>query len=102
MTAGSFQVSAAITAYFAETSAVQAVRNNSDVTIDLAVAKSNAGFVLDIPLVSLGDGRLAVELDNPITLPLTADAGDGSKVDPSLNHTLAFTFFDFLPNLADT
>lgn len=96
LSAGTFEVSASITAYFADIAAVQAVRNNADVALDFAIVKNNAGLVWDIPLVSLGDGRLNVEKDNPITLPLTADAAKGE-----FGYTLLMNQFMYLPNLAD-
>jgi len=85
-----------ITAYFADIAAVQAVRNNSDVALDLAVVKANAGLVLDVPLISLGDGRLSVEQDSPITLPLTVEAAESS-----FGYTLLLNEFPYLPNAAD-
>lgn len=102
VSAGTFAVSASVTAYFSDIEAVKAVRNNEDVTIDVIMVKAGKGIVIDMPLVALGDGRLDVELDQPIMLPLSAEAATGAKVDPALNHTLLFTFFDQLPQLAST
>ena len=100
VTAGTFQVSAAITAYFGNVTAVQAVRNNSQVTLDMALVKDNAGIVFDVPLIALGDGRLNVEQDQPITLPLTADAARGRDILTNYDHTLMWTFFYYLPTVA--
>lgn len=96
VSAGNFNVSGSMTAYFASIDAVQAVRNNADVTIDMALVKSNAGMVWDIPLLSLGDGRLKVEKDKPITLPLTMDGAEGPY-----GSTLVMVEFPYLPNAAD-
>jgi hypothetical protein len=93
---GTFAVSGNLTAYFADIAAVQAVRNNADVTLDFALAKNNAGIVVDVPMIALGDGRLAVEQDQPITLPLTVEAAAGAN-----NHTLLFNEFPYLPTLAE-
>ena len=100
VTAGTFTVTGSLTAYFATVEATRAVRNNSDVTLDIGFVRDNQGLVFDMPLISLGDGRLNVEVDQPITLPLTADAASGEDVDPNLDHTLLITYFNYLPNAA--
>jgi hypothetical protein len=97
VTAGMFAVSGSLTAYFSDIAAVQAVRSNADVTLDFAVVKNNAGLLVDVPLVALGDGRLNVEKDSPITIPLTADAA----AHPTYNHTLLIDRFDYLPDAAE-
>ena len=100
VTAGTFTVSGSLTAYFANVSAVQAVRNNSDITLDIGFIRDNQGIVFDMPLISLGDGRLSVEVDQPITLPLNTDAASGQDVDENLDHTLLITYFNYLPTAA--
>lgn len=94
-TAGLFEVSGKITAYFADVAAVQAVRDNADVTIDVAMVKDNAGFVFDIPLMTLGDGRLAVEQDQAIKLPLEMNAAESK-----FGHSLLINVFPYLPDAA--
>jgi hypothetical protein len=100
VTAGTFTVSGNLTAYFANVAATQAVRNNADVSLDLGFVRDNQGLILDLPLISLGDGRLNVEVDQPITLPLTTDAASGQDVDENMDHTLLITYFNYLPNAA--
>lgn len=96
MTAGQFEVGGEATAYFADVAAVAAVRNNADVTLDFVLVKNNAGIVVDLPLIALGDGRLDVSQDDPVTLPLETPAA----ADRVFNHTLLFGFFDYLPTVA--
>lgn len=101
VSAGFFNVDLTATAYFSEVQAVQAVRNNSDVTIDYALVKNTTvgsetvaqGTVMDVPLVALGDGRLNVAINAPIDLALTIPAA-GDRV---FDHTLLMVFFDYLP-----
>jgi hypothetical protein len=93
--AGTFEVGGSLTAYFASIEAVQAVRNNSDITLDIILAKDNKALIIDVPLVSLGDGRLNVEQDQAIQLPLETNAAESA-----FGHTLLFQSFPYLPNSA--
>lgn len=100
VTAGTFAVSGSITAYFSNVAAAQAVRNNTSVTLDISFVKDNTAMIFDLPLISLGDGRLNIEIDQPITLPLNTDAASGQDVDPGLDHTLLVTYFHYVPDAA--
>lgn len=99
-TAGTFEVSGDVKAYFADVAATQAVRNNADVTLDVHMVKENAGISIDMPLFSLGDGKPDVQQDTAIILPLTSEAASGALIDPNLNHTLLMVFWDYLPDAA--
>ena len=100
VTAGTFNVSGSVTAYFANVSATQAVRNNASVTLDISFVKDNTALIYDMPLISLGDGRLKVEIDQPITLPLNTDAASGQDISTDLDHTLLLTYFHYVPDAA--
>lgn len=96
MTAGVFEVGGSATAYFSNVTAVEAIRDNSDVTMHGILVKDNAGFAFDMPLIALGDGRLNVEIDSPVLLDLDMPAA----ADEVFNHTLLFCYFDYLPSAA--
>ena len=95
LSAGTFEVGGSFTAYFASAESVQAVRNNADVTVDVIMVKNNQGILYDVPLLALGNGRLNVEQDQPITIPLETNAAESK-----FGHTLLWQFFPYLPNAA--
>lgn len=92
---GDFTVSGSMEVYFASIAAVNAVRTYADVTLEVCVAKNNAGFVFDVPLLGLGDGRANVEKDKSIKLPLSADAAESAQ-----GYTFGYTSFPYLPTVA--
>ena len=106
ITAGTFELSGSITAYFADIDSVAAVRNNSDVTLDVAAVKSagsgvsarKVGLLIDVPLIALGDGRLNVAQNEAITLPIQTDAAE----ETTFGHTMLLHEFNYLPSAADT
>lgn len=96
LSAGTFEIGGSAEAYFGDTNGLQAVRNFNDVTLDFAVAKNNAGIVWDIPLLSFGDGRLNVEQDQAIKMPL-----ENSAAESAYGHTLLMQRFAYLPTVAE-
>lgn len=101
ITVGKFQVDGELTAYFTDVAAIEAVKSNASVTLDMAMVKDNRGVVVDIPLITLGNARLNIEQDRPITIPCNFNAASGAQVHPSLDHTLWMGFFDYLPDAAE-
>lgn len=93
--AGNFAVSGSITAYFTSVAAIQAIRNNADVGLSTILTSKNAGMVFDVPLLGLGGGRLNVEKDAPITVPL-----EPSGAENAYGYTLMYVNFAYLPNAA--
>lgn len=98
--ASDFMVSGSIEAYLSTLAAVAAVKANPDCSIDFGMVENvgtNAtGWLFDVPLLMLGDGRLKVEKDKPIKLPVNLDAAGHE----TLNHTLLAMRFAYLPQLA--
>lgn len=93
-TAGDFEVGGSVTAYFSTVAATKAVRANADVALNLIAAHGNAGMVFDCPLVGLSGGRVNVEKDNPITVPLDAAAAENKA-----GYTLLATFLPYVPTV---
>lgn len=94
-TVGNFDVDGEFTAYFSTVEAIHAVQCNYDMTFDAIYAKANAGIILDIPLVGLGGGRLDIEQDAAIMLPLETAAAESP-----FGHTALIQWFPYLPNVA--
>lgn len=94
---GDFTVSGSVKAYFDSHAATNAIRNNTDVSLDFAVVQANAGWLFDLPLVVLGDGRKDVQKDEAVRLNLSAEA----VAHATLNHTLLVQSFAYLPDLAE-
>lgn len=94
-TAGNFEVGGSVTAYFSSTAAVKAVRQNADASLSVIAASKNVGMVFDIPLMSLGGGRVNVEKDAPITVPLEPAGAENPN-----GYTMLYNVFPYLPTLA--
>lgn len=94
-TVGGFDVDGEFTAYFSTVEAIHAVQCNYDLTFDAIYAKANAGIYMDVPLIGLGGGRLDIEQDAAIMLPLETAAAESP-----FGHTLLIGWFNYLPNVA--
>lgn len=92
---GDFSVGGTATAYFATIAAVAAIRANSPVGLMLILAQQNAGFIFDIPLLSLGGGGNKITKDRPIDVDLSTNAAKAPQ-----GYTLLANFFEFLPTVA--
>lgn len=96
---GDFMVSGSMNAFFTTYAAVDAVLNNDDCSIDMLLVdrageqRLPVGWLIDVPLMALGDGRLKVEKDTPIMIPLSYDAA----AHPTLDHTMMVIDFSYLP-----
>jgi hypothetical protein len=96
---GDFMVMGNIEAFFASAAAVEAVNNNDDCSLDFGLVirsgpqRLPVGYLFDVPLMALGDGRIKVEKDKPVMLPLTYDAAASD----TFNHTLLAMDFSYLP-----
>ena len=101
ISAGTFEVGGDQTAYFTDVAAQTAVQNAEDVSLDFLLVKQNAGVSIDLPLLTIGDGRANIELNQPITVPISNEAATGAKIDTTLDHTIMFGFYDYLPTAAD-
>lgn len=92
---GDFSVSGTLTAYFATIAAVNAIKTNANVCLQLILAQNNYGMIFDLPLLTLGGGANKVEKDKPINVDLTQDAAKCPN-----GYTMLACFFEYLPTVA--
>lgn len=102
MSAGDFMVTASVQGYFSSVDAISAVRNNDTLTLDIMEFRNGQGWVIDLPLVTAGDGSVNIEKDKPMMIPLTLEAASGEEIDSNLDYTCCMTFLNGLPTLAST
>lgn len=94
-TAGSFDVTGSVTAYFTTMASKTAIRKLQDVSMNFIVSRDNTGTIYDIPLVTLSGGKITVEKDAPVTIPL-----DQKGCENQLGYTASYSEFPYLPELA--
>lgn len=93
-TAGNFDVDGEFTAYFSTVAAIRSIEENADVTFDAIYAKKNGAIIMDIPLLGTGGGRLNIEQDAAIMLPLTIAAAESP-----FGHTALLNWLPYVPNV---
>ena len=98
---GLFEGSVSGTAFFATLDAIQAMRDNDDVSFHLHLVKANQGITWDYPVGMLSNDSIDVESDAPITVPFTFEAAKGTKVYSGYTHTALMVFWDYLPTAAE-
>lgn len=91
---GDFEVTGSLTAYFTTVKAIEAVKANYDAEFNVIAAQNNAAVVIDVPLLSLGGGKLAVEKDASITLPLEQMAAECAN-----GYTLLTSWLAYVPDV---
>lgn len=92
-TIGQFDVSLTMTGYFSTIGATNAIDENTDTTFDAIYAKDNAAIIMDIPLIAPGGGRLNIEQNAAIMIPLS---GDGAE--SPFGHTFLLNWLPYVPD----
>ncbi len=94
VTVGGFDVDMTCTAYFTTVAAIDAIENNDDVTFDAIYSRKNAAIILDLPLIALGGGKLQIEQDQAIMVPL-----ENSAAESTFGHTMLLNWLPYVPNI---
>jgi hypothetical protein len=97
---GDFDVTVEATGYFLDTTVLDTIENNTDLTFTGVVAAFNRGFAVDIPVCALSDGNPDVKKDKPIMMPVKIQASEGIRYDSNFSHTLSLVQFYYLPSAA--
>lgn len=93
-TEGGFDVDLELNAYFATVAPITSIDENDDLTFDAIYAARNKALILDFPLLGGGGGRLDIQMDAPIKVPL-----EGGAAESDFGHTVLFNFFPYVPTV---
>jgi hypothetical protein len=99
-TRGEFAVSLSLTAYLVDIGVFGSVRSGVTCSFDMHVARDNAGISFDIPVIKLADARPNIAKGSSVRVPLTGEAGKGTRDSSAYDHTLVMMFWDYLPDAA--
>lgn len=96
---GNFKVAGSVTGYFIDLAAKTAVNNVSDASMVTHAFQSNTqtGVTFDIPLITLGDGKIQLEKDAPATIPLSMTGSRATKISPNHDYVMMAILWAYLP-----
>lgn len=99
---GNLSITGSLKAYYRGIRATRAVLNNDDATFEFHAVVNNKGMSFDLPLIGIGNAKPDVQLGESVGQPLTITAVSGVNVHPSLDHVVMATFWDYLPDAAES
>lgn len=91
---GTFGIDISGTILFTSEDVIDAISNNTTVGFDFSLRNGDGGFLLDIPSMTLGDGRLDFPANQSVTVNLTG----GAHRDETLGTSLSISIFPYLPS----
>ena len=97
---GGFSVTGSLTALFTDVTAIRLIEQNDDAGFYMVAVKKMgedwyAGFVIDLPLLTISNGSLSLAIDAPITITIDKEANRSDE-----GHAAMVCFFDYLPAVA--
>lgn len=93
MNFGIFLVDIEAEMLFTSATVVEAIRNNTSMTLDLVLRNSQGGLAIDIPAMTLGGGEKAFPLNEAVTITVQGEAHG----DPTFGYSLGISYFPALP-----
>lgn len=92
---GDFTVEATFNAYFSVLQLLIDLRQHTLATVDMIVARNNAGWIFDLPVVELKTSMPKPEKDKPIMVPVQVEAVQNAN-----GYLCHFQSFSYLPAVA--
>jgi hypothetical protein len=93
MNTGNIEVSFDSTLIFTEPAVLAAIRENRTVTLDFMLKNMDAGFMVDLPSLTLGDG----DLDFPPNKSVDLKASGDTFEDDTYHTSMTVSMFPFTP-----
>ena len=93
--AGDFTATGSMQVYLVSSKIREAIRCNCTAALDIICARKNAGYVLDIPALTLSNGSINVEKGQSVTIDLEQSAFESAR-----GYTVSYTSFHYIPNVA--
>ncbi len=88
MNTGNFEVDLESQILFTEGNVVDAIRANTEVTMELGIKNADGGIWIDIPAMTLGDGSAELPVNESVMLNLTGTAHQSSTFGSSIGVSL--------------
>lgn len=93
MNVGNFEVNLDADLLFTNFDVIAAVNSNRTVSIDYSLKNNDGGFVMDVPAMTLGDGKRTF----PKNESIHAGVKGMSFIDPTLGYSSSLSIFPYLP-----
>lgn len=96
MNYGNFEVMLEASLMFTDKAVADAVANNTEMTLELALRNDDGGFIVDMPSVRLGGGDEEYPINEEVLINVVGNA----VRDTTLGTSCSFSFFPYLPDPA--
>lgn len=93
MNVGQLQVDLDAEALFTTDVLISAIRANTTMTMDFLLRNTDGGVMIDVPALTIGDGKLSLPRYKTVTISEKCEA----FVDPTLGFSLGISLFPYLP-----
>ena len=94
MNIGNFEVDIEAQMLFTNKGIVQAVRDNTTLTMDFSIRNSDGAILVDIPAMTLGGG----DREYPVNESILVNATSAAFGDATFNASIMVSMFPYAPN----